>query len=150
MTVTIRPPAYTNLPQSQQVNPSELRPIENSVLEFAIESGARSVEIEVNGDKRTIARDANRSLADRMTATRSGYVIVTADDGGRRLMPMTVIPDALPAVRIVAPGGDLVFSGGNRRLQFETQATDDFGLRSLRLRYTKGVRVRGRVCVHGG
>jgi hypothetical protein len=37
VTVTIRPPAYTNLPQSQQVNPSELRPIENSVLEFAIE-----------------------------------------------------------------------------------------------------------------
>ena len=72
-----------------------------------------------------------------MTATRSGYVIVTADDGGRRLMPMTVIPDALAAVRIVAPGRDLVFSGGNPRLQFETQATDDFGLRSLRLRYTK-------------
>jgi hypothetical protein len=48
-----------------------------------------------------------------------------------------VSPDALPAVRLTAPGRDLVYSGGNPRIVFDARATDDFGLRSLVLRYTK-------------
>jgi hypothetical protein len=63
--------------------------------------------------------------------------MVVADDGARRVMPLVVAPDALPAVRVTAPGHDLVYGGGNPRITFETRATDDFGLRSLALRYTK-------------
>ena len=52
------------------------------------------------------------------------------------MMPVVVSPDALPAVRITAPGRDLVYAGGNPRIAFDARATDDFGLRSLALRYT--------------
>src|SRR5471032_2469125 len=52
-------------------------------------------------------------------------------------MPIVVSPDALPAVRLSAPGRDLVYSGGNPRITFDARAIDDFGLRSLVLRYTK-------------
>ena len=52
------------------------------------------------------------------------------------MMPVVVSPDALPAVRITAPGRDLVYAGGNPRIAFDARATDDFGLRSLTLRYT--------------
>ena len=62
---------------------------------------------------------------------------MTADDGARRMMPVVVSPDALPAVRLTAPGRDLVYAGGNPRIAFDARATDDFGLRSLALRYTK-------------
>jgi hypothetical protein len=48
-----------------------------------------------------------------------------------------VSPDALPAVRLTAPGRDLVYAGGNPRIAFDAHATDDYGLRSLVLRYTK-------------
>ena len=52
------------------------------------------------------------------------------------MIPVVVSPDALPAVRITAPGRDLVYGGGNPRIAFDARATDDFGLRSLALRYT--------------
>jgi hypothetical protein len=48
-----------------------------------------------------------------------------------------VSPDALPVVRLTAPGRDLVYAGGNPRIAFDARATDDYGLRSLVLRYTK-------------
>ena len=48
-----------------------------------------------------------------------------------------IAPDALPVVRLTAPGRDLIYSGGNPRIQFEARATDDFGMRTLALRYTK-------------
>ena len=51
------------------------------------------------------------------------------------MIPLVVSPDALPAVRVTAPGRDLVYAGGNPRIAFEARATDDFGLRSLTLRY---------------
>jgi hypothetical protein len=53
------------------------------------------------------------------------------------MMPIVVTPDALPAVRLTAPGRDLTYAGGNPRIAFDARATDDFGLRSLTLRYTK-------------
>src|SRR5436190_1373866 len=39
--------------------------------------------------------------------------------------------------RLTAPGRDLVYAGGNARITFDARATDDFGLRSLALQYTK-------------
>jgi hypothetical protein len=53
------------------------------------------------------------------------------------MMPVSVKPDALPAVKLAAPGRDLVYGGGNPRIVFTAQASDNFGLRSLTLRYTK-------------
>ncbi len=50
---------------------------------------------------------------------------------------MIVSPDALPVVRLTAPGRDLVYAGGNPRIAFDARATDDYGLRSLVLRFTK-------------
>jgi hypothetical protein len=43
----------------------------------------------------------------------------------------------LPSVRVTVPGRDLVYAGGNPRITFDARATDDYGLRSLALHYTK-------------
>ena len=67
---------------------------------------------------------------------KSGYVAIRNGAGATRTIPIASSPDALPAVRIAAPGRDLVYSGGNPRIAFAARATDDFGLRSLTLRYT--------------
>jgi hypothetical protein len=40
-------------------------------------------------------------------------------------------------VRVTVPGRDLVYAGGNPRISFDARATDDYGLRSLALHYTK-------------
>src|SRR5262249_21259175 len=64
------------------------------------------------------------------------FIVVSAA-GVRRTIPIVVMPDRLPTVTITAPGRDLVYAGGNARISFTAHATDDFGLRSLRLQYTK-------------
>ena len=81
---------------------------------------------------------ADGRFADRVPLTRWRIAI----DPPRRssCVPVVVSPDALPTVRITAPGRDLVFAsggGGNPPIAFAARATDDFGLRSLSLRYTK-------------
>ena len=81
-------------------------------------------------------RDRDGRFAGRLTLTRTGYMVITAGDISRTI-PIVVSPDALPSVRITVPGRDLVYAGGNPRITFDARATDDYGLRSLALHYTK-------------
>jgi len=135
--ITIDPPAYTGLPSTKSVNPANLQAIEKSRLEFSITSAAQGVDVDVNGLKTTATRGADGAFVDSAIAAKSGYVLVTTQDGGRRVISMAVNPDALPTVRVVSPGKDLVFAGGNPRLQFEIEGADDYGLRSMSLKFTK-------------
>ena len=137
VSIAIQPPAYTGLEETRAVDPDQLQAIEGSTLSLSIDASMQRVSIEHDGRTRTLSRDAGGRFADRLPLTKTGYVLVTADEGMRRMIPVVVSPDALPAVRLTAPGRDLVYSGGNPRIAFEARATDDFGLRSLTLRYTK-------------
>jgi hypothetical protein len=137
ITVTIEPPAYTGLPASTVLDPEQLQAIEGAVLIVSVDSGADQVSLEHDGATRPLARDSAGRFATRVLATKTGFIVVTAGKDERRTLPLVVSPDALPAVRVTAPGRDLVYGGGNPRIAFETRATDDFGLRSLVLRYTK-------------
>jgi hypothetical protein len=55
----------------------------------------------------------------------------------RRLIPLTMIPDRAPVVRVEAPGRDLVLPDAKGTVAIRASASDDIGLRSLELRYTK-------------
>ncbi len=55
----------------------------------------------------------------------------------RRLVPVTVIPDRAPTIRVEAPGKDLLLPDARPVIALAAGATDDFGLQSLELRYTK-------------
>jgi hypothetical protein len=146
--VAIEPPAYTGLPETKAVNPEQLQAIEGSTLALSIDASATRVTVEHDGNTRTLTRGADGHFTARLSLTRTGYVLMTADAGegrptpvakagARRMVPIVVTPDALPAVRLVAPARDLIYAGGNPRIAFEARATDDFGLRSLALHYTK-------------
>ena len=50
---------------------------------------------------------------------------------------MTVIPDRAPTIRVEAPGKDLLLPDAKPVIALAAGATDDFGLQSLELRYTK-------------
>ena len=137
MSVAIQPPAYTGLEETRAVDPEQLQAVEGSALVLSIDASAARVSVEHDGRTHTLARGADGRFADRLQVTKTGYLLVIAEDGPRRMMPVVVSPDALPAVRLTAPGRDLVYSGGNPRIAFDAHATDDFGLRALALRYTK-------------
>jgi hypothetical protein len=137
VTAAIQPPAYTGLMETTVVDPDQIQTIEGSVVSLSIEASSDRVSIEHDGRSRTLTRDAGGRFADRLQLSRTGFLAVTTGDGGRKTIPIVVSPDALPSVRLTAPGRDLVYSGGNPRIAFDARATDDFGLRSLALRYTK-------------
>ena len=135
--VAIQPPAYTSQKETRASDPEQVAAIEGSSVVLSIDSSASRVAVEHDGAARDLARGADGRFTDRVRVTKTGYLLVTTDAGARRMMPVVVSPDALPAVRLTAPGRDLVYSGGNPRIAFDARATDDFGLRSLVLRYTK-------------
>ena len=110
---TIEPPAYTGLPPRTLRDPSEID---------AVEGSAATV---------VMGRFTTRAVLER-----TGYLAIGEGDS-RRTIPVVVSPDALPSVRLTAPGRDLVYAGGTARITFDAHATDDFGLRSLALKYTK-------------
>ncbi len=74
-----------------------------------------------------------------LVARNSGYFAVepVGGEAGRRLIPLNVIPDRAPLVRIDAPARDLLLPDGRRPIPISVSASDDLALRTLELRYTK-------------
>jgi hypothetical protein len=137
ITVTIRPPAYTGLKETAIADPAQVQAVEGSTLALVVDATAQRLTMEHDGASQALVRDVDGRFAGRIQPTKTGYLLVAADSGARRIIPIVVAPDALPAVRLTAPGRDLVYAGGSARILFDARATDDFGLRSLALRYTK-------------
>src|SRR5262245_40285086 len=136
VTVTVRPPSYTHLPPQTLVDPAQVAAIEHSTLGLSIRADA-PVTVDLTGDVRRLSQGAPSTYELSAPLIKSGYALVTAGNGERRMIPIAVTPDALPAVRLTAPGRDLVYGGGNPSIRFDARATDDFGLSALTLRYTK-------------
>jgi hypothetical protein len=137
ITATIEPPRYTGQPSATIVDPAEVRAVEGSRLILRIDGPTSRVTVTGAGGAHAVEPDASGVFLEQETLTRTGYVVVDAPPAVRRTLPVVVTSDALPSVRLTAPGRDLVLAGGNPRLEFEARASDDFGLRSLALQYTK-------------
>jgi uncharacterized protein DUF4175 len=133
---TIEPPAYTGLSAVVVENPDRVQAIDGSALVLAIDSPSADAVVEQDGATATLVRGNERSLVYRTVLEKTGFLVIAAG-GSRRTISIVVSPDALPSVRLTAPGRDLVYAGGTARISFAARATDDFGLRSLRLQYTK-------------
>jgi hypothetical protein len=135
--VLLTPPAYTGIVSTTVTDPAQIAAVEGTVATFSIDGTATRVVVEHEGATSTLTRGADGRFVDRMALKKTGYYAVEFDTGSRRVIPIVVSPDTLPAVTVTAPGRDLVFPVGDRRVDFEVHATDDFGLRALRLEYTK-------------
>ena len=87
------------------------------------------------------ARESGGSTAVDLPLARSGYLAIEPADrdaaSSRRLLPVTVIPDRAPTIRVEAPGKDLLLPDATPVVGLSASALDDYGLQSLELRYTK-------------
>ncbi len=138
VTATIQPPTYTKLRSSTVVDPLQIEALHGSTLTLTVDAGLiDTATVEHDGVTRPLLRGSDGRFVERIELTKTGYVSIGADEVGRRLIPIVVSPDALPAVRVATPGRDLVYADANPRVTFEARATDDFGLRTLSLQYTK-------------
>lgn len=132
LTVKVAAPVYLGGRVQTLKNPERVEAISGSRL---------SVEVSEGGPWRfRLGARAIDGNAEDVVLTESTYLAVEGDPSGsleRRLIPVVVAPDRVPTIRIDRPGKDLLVPDTNRQVAIATTATDDFGLSSLELRYTK-------------
>lgn len=139
---TITPPAYTGLPTETVSDPERLSALAGSQVVFTIAGGGTRMSIETAQGASVATRNADGDFAASMTVNADGFVAITPfDDAGaagpRRLIGVTSTPDRPPVPRVTLPGKDLFLREATEQLKIAVDATDDLGLRSLKLAYTK-------------
>jgi hypothetical protein len=84
---------------------------------------------------------SDREASVELALSQSGYLALEPDGprgrDARRLVPVVVTPDSAPTIRIDTPGKDLLLPNAKPVVGVGASATDDYGLASLELRYTK-------------
>jgi hypothetical protein len=114
-TVRVTPPAYTHRRAEEFVDPVEVTAIAGSRIHIAAAAG--------------------RTLREWVATESTGLELEI--DSGRRFLAVTVVPDAQPNVRIATPGKDRAFAEPKGRIDVNLQSSDDLGLSTLALRFTK-------------
>ncbi len=136
---TIVPPAYTREPARTVRNPERVEALQGSRLSLTVQ-GAGPWRVRFGTDALVATVSGDSTVVD-LALTRSGYLAIEPQDrdagASRRLLPVTVIPDRAPTIRVEAPGRDLLLPDTTPVVGLSASATDDFGLQSLELRYTK-------------
>lgn len=127
ITVTVHPPSYTVLDSQVLRDPERIDVLEGSRLTFETRADA-----DVRFGQRPLSGDVPEWIA-----RDSGYFAIETATGERRLVALSVRTDRAPVVKIRSPGKDLLLPDGRRSIPITVTATDDLGLASLELRYTK-------------
>jgi hypothetical protein len=140
---TVIPPVYTGRAAVHVRNPDRIEALAGSEVVLRVRTNADSlVAMLADSTAAAVTRDAGGEFDVRLRPRESGFVALEAlrrpaATGDRRLVALTVVPDAPPVPRIVAPARDAVLPDGHRALDIAIEATDDIALASLALRYTK-------------
>ncbi len=146
LSVTIVPPAYTGVASMQLDTPSEIVAPAGARIEVELLPGLPAVtaDVSVNGaEPSTMATGPSGALVASFSAVADGSVAVRpAISSAERepfLLPLRVVPDRAPEVRIVMPKGDVLVEPAARpqALTVEFEASDDFGLGPVRLKYIR-------------
>jgi len=141
--VRVVSPAYSGIAPASLRNPDHIDALAGSELEFDVDGQAASMAIldAANASHALSSRSAGR-FAGTVTAATDTYLAIepvsaAGAAGPRRLVTLTVRPDAPPAVRITAPAKDMYVGDTSRTIDVTATADDDLAVRSLRLVYTK-------------
>jgi hypothetical protein len=138
--VVVRPPAYTGRPAQTVRDPSRIEALAGSQISLSVRVRAERVVMETLASRDTVL--PRRSTFDAtIVADADGYIAIEpigqSGAGPKRLIGLSVQPDAPPRVRIVAPGRDQRFPNGHGTLDIGIEASDDLELASLALRFTR-------------
>lgn len=120
---SVVPPAYSELPTITLTDPERIVVLEGSRVRVETSAGERA--------------RFGEDLVDEIVARASGYFAIEQDGGARKLVPLAVTPDRAPAVRVDAPGKDMLLPDGSRTIPVTITASDDLALSALELRFTK-------------
>lgn len=148
VSVSIVPPGYTGLAASRLEDPVEVVAPAGSRVEVALLPGREDVRagLSINGaEQAPMQPAAEGALIAAFTPKEAGSVAVyPASEAGDRdpiLLPLRVVDDRPPEVRIVQPKADILVDPAVRpkTLVVEFEASDDYGLGAIRLEYIRSV-----------
>jgi hypothetical protein len=137
--VDVTPPAYTARQLAHLSNPLTIDAIAGSHAAIVLTnvSDADEPRLRVNGSDVPLRRVGQTRTAE-IALNESGYLAVDhLGPHGQRLVPVSVTPDRAPTVRITAPAKDLRVADTSRSIPIEADASDDLGLASMEIRYTR-------------
>lgn len=144
--VTIVPPAYTGVGPTHLDAPTEIVAPAGARVEVELLPGLPAVtaDVSVNGaEPADMASGPSGALVASFSAVSDGSVAVRPELASAErepfLLPLRIVPDRPPDVRIVAPKGDVLVEpeARPRSLVVEFEASDDFGLGPVRLKYIR-------------
>ncbi|HUF49492.1 MAG TPA: hypothetical protein VMN60_01580 [Longimicrobiales bacterium] len=140
--VVITTPAHIGQPPQRLSNPQRIDVLNGSRLTVTVRASAAAVSAETLAGPHDMARTDEGTFTTVLRADSDGFLaleprLATGEAGARRLIGLTVRPDHPPVVRITAPGRDLVLPHGEQAVDLAVTATDDHGLASLRLSFTR-------------
>ncbi|HKS04851.1 MAG TPA: hypothetical protein VJR92_00940 [Gemmatimonadaceae bacterium] len=140
VTITVTPPAYAELRDTVLRDPARVVALAGSRIRVSVRANASRVAMETATQRDTMTAAAGAFTTD-IIADADGYLALepsnSAGSGARRLIGLTVTPDAAPHVRVTLPGRDLFIDNPRRTFDVMIEASDDLALDALRLRYTK-------------
>ena len=139
--VVVTPPSYAAQPARTLRDPVRIEALAGSRLHIAVRARASSVAIETLKGRDSLSSSASSAFSADLVADADGYVALEPSLSGRagskRLIGLSVFPDAPPRARITAPAKDLFLRDAHEAIDVAITADDDIGLASLRLHYTK-------------
>lgn len=139
---TITPPSYSGLPSETVSNPERITALAGSRVDLTIAGGGARMAVETADGSSSASRNSDGAFTASLTVAADGFVAITPFDdantaGPRRLIGVTATADRPPAPRVTLPGKDLFLREATEQLKIAVEASDDLGLRSLKLAYTK-------------
>ena len=140
--IVVTPPRYTGKPPTSSSNSSRVELVSGSVVSLKVRANSSAVRISSADSSLVVTRRSSGLFESKVGVTNDGFIVVEAIDStsavvGRRLIGLSAVADAGPAVRILAPAHDIVLRDGLQTIPLTIEADDDIALSSLRLRYTK-------------
>ena len=135
--VELTPPPYTRKPVVRLQNPERLEAIAGTVARVTV-ANARDVRVRLGARPVAVGLADGRAVAETSLAD-SGYLAI--ETGGTeafaRLIPVTVVPDRTPNVRIERPARDLLLPNARSAVEVTGSVADDIAISALTLHYTK-------------
>ena len=138
----VESPAYAAKPVRIVRNPDRLEVLAGSRIAIVVRTNGSAVSLLTLDTSRALIESAPGTFAGTFVAVADGFVAFEPRAaqgivGARRLVGLSIVPDLDPRVSIVAPGRDLALPHGKRTIELAIDASDDIGLVTLKLRYTR-------------
>ena len=139
--VTVTPPSYSGKPVHEARNPERIEAIQGSLLKISVSGSGAAWRVRSAAGALTSRDSPGRTVVETRVSESGYFAIEPMEDAAapraRRLIPLVMIPDRAPTVRVEIPGRDLIVQDGKASIGVEASASDDLGVHALEIRYTK-------------